>query len=269
MSATEFGEGDAAQYYRVPVATDDKYSRGVLGVATGSSTFPGAALLGVDGALSTGIGMVRYSGPDSIGIAMVARRPEVVYDNGRVDAWVIGSGMASTDGEAMDRARFALSQGIPSVVDAGALSLLPLPGTIIATPHAGELARALGVPREEVVENPAELTLIAASRWNATVVLKGSMTHIATPAHEEFVVNLATPWLATAGTGDVLAGIIGALVASRRADIDDDPALCARLAATGVVIHSLAARRASAGGPFLLDRLIAEIPAVVRGLIER
>lgn len=269
MSATEFGEGDAARLYRAPVATDDKYSRGVLGVATGSAAYPGAALLGVDGALATGIGMVRYSGPDSVVAAMLARRPEVVYDSGRVDAWVVGSGMSPTDSEAMDRARTALSQGIPTIVDAGALGLLPLPGVIIATPHAGELARAMGVPRDEVDEGPSEHALVAASNWGATVVLKGSTTYIATPKHEEFVVNLATPWLATAGTGDVLAGVIGALVASRRAEIDDDAALLPQLAAAGVVIHSLAARRASAGGPFMLERLIEEIPAVIRGLVAR
>lgn len=269
MSATEFSEGDAAQLYRAPILSDDKYSRGVLGVATGSLTYPGAALLGVDGALSTGIGMVRYSGPASVCAAMLTRRPEVVYDGGRVDAWVVGSGMSATDSEAMDRARAALSQGIPSVVDAGSLSLLPLPGVIVATPHAGELARALGVPREEVEEGPSEHALVAASTWGATVILKGSTTFIATPDHEEYSVNLATPWLATAGTGDVLAGVIGSLMASRRSEIDNDPRILARIAAAGVVVHSLAARRASAGGPFLLDTLIAEIPAVIRGLVGR
>lgn len=267
MSVENFGERDAALIYRAPVPSDDKYSRGVLGFATGSLAYPGAALLGVDGALSTGIGLVRYVGPPVVTGPLMSRRPEVVLGTGRVDAWVIGSGMDDADAEALDRARSALEWGIPAVVDAGAMSLLPVPGHVVATPHAGEVARDLEVSRAAVEANPAEYALLAASKWNSTVVLKGSTTFIANPLGDEYSVSLATPWLAVAGAGDVLAGVIGAIVASRRAEIEVDPHFLARVAATGVVIHSLAARRASGGGPFLLERLVDTIPTVIRGLL--
>ena len=260
---------DAAQFYRSPVDADDKYSRGVVGLATGSTEYPGAAMLSADGALATGIGMVRYRGPASVAAGVVARRPEVVIADGRVDAWVVGSGMSGVDLESLDRARSTLRETVPLVVDAGALALLPTSGSIVATPHAGELAKLLGVPRDEVVGAPAEHALIAASTLNVTIVLKGSTTCIATPDHEELFVDLATPWLATAGTGDVLAGVIGAIVASRRREIETQPSLLARAAATGVVIHSLAARRASSGGPFLASALANEIPGVIRGMLAR
>ena len=186
-----------------------------------------------------------------------------------MSAWVVGSGMVDTDSEAMDRARRALDDEKPTVVDAGALGLLPHPGIVIATPHAGEMAKAFNVTREAVEGAPAEYALLAASHWNATVVLKGSTTHIANQYGDELSVSLATPWLAIAGAGDVLGGVIGSMVATRANDIAADPRICARIAAAAVVIHSLAAQSASAGGPFFVDQLVFAIPPVIRTLLSR
>lgn len=269
MGVQVFHESEAALEYRAPTAEDHKYSRGVVGFATGSAAYPGAALLGVDGALATGIGMVRYIGPEEATRPLLVRRPEAVLGSGSVSAWVVGSGMTETDIEAMDRARRALTDDKPTVVDAGALSLLPYPGIVIATPHAGEMAKVFGVTREAVEGAPAEYALLAASRWNATVVLKGSTTYIANPFGDEYSVSLATPWLAIAGAGDVLGGVIGSMVATRANDIIADPRVSARVAAAAVVIHSLAAQSASAGGPFLIEQLVAAIPSVIRTLLSR
>lgn len=269
MGVQTFTESDAALEYRAPTIYDHKYSRGVVGLATGSSAYPGAALLGVDGALATGIGMVRYVGPDEVTRPLLVRRPEAVLGSGPVDAWVVGSGMAHTDAEAMDRARKALADGKPTVVDAGALSLLPHSGIVIATPHSGEMATVFNVSRAAVEGAPAEYALLAASRWNATVVLKGSTTYVANQFGDEFSVALAPPWLAIAGAGDVLGGVIGSLVASRTRDVSAEPRALARIAAAGVVIHSLAARSASSGGPFMLDDLVSNIPSVIRRLLSR
>ena len=269
MGVVVFDESEAAGEYRAPTASDHKFSRGVVGMATGSIAYPGAALLGVDGALATGIGMVRYVGPDEATRPLLVRRPEAVLGTGTVDAWVTGSGMVDTDTEAMDRARRALSDGKPVVVDAGALSLLPQPGLVIATPHAGEMAKVFGVSRTAVEGAPAEYALLAASQWNATVVLKGSTTYIANQFGDEYSVSLATPWLAIAGAGDVLGGVIGSILATRSADIVGEPRSLARIAAAGVVIHSLAAQNASSGGPFLLEQLIENIPVVIRHLLSR
>jgi len=269
MGVEIFHESEAASEYRAPTAHDHKYSRGVLGLATGSTAYPGAALLGVDGALSTGIGMVRYVGPEEATRPLLVRRPEAVLGAGPVSAWVVGSGMSDTDTESMNRARRAMDEGKPTVVDAGALSLLPHTGLIIATPHAGEMAKVFGVTRESVEGAPAEYALLAASQWNATVLLKGSTTFIANQFGDEFSVSLATPWLAIAGAGDVLGGVLGSMIATRATDIAADQRVLARIAASAVVIHSLAAQAASAGGPFLLEQLVSQIPTVIRNLLAR
>src|SRR5688572_29932419 len=83
---------DTGHALRRPTAADDKYSRGVLGVRTGSDAYPGAAVLGVDAAWRTGVGMVRYVGADRPTALVLARRPETVAVDGRVQAWLIGSG---------------------------------------------------------------------------------------------------------------------------------------------------------------------------------
>jgi NAD(P)H-hydrate repair Nnr-like enzyme with NAD(P)H-hydrate dehydratase domain len=269
MGVEVFHESEAALEYRAPSAHDHKYSRGVVGLATGSTAYPGAALLGVDGALSTGIGMVRYVGPDEATRPLLVRRPEAVLGAGPVSAWVVGSGMSDTDTESMNRARRAMDEGKPTVVDAGALSLLPHTGLVLATPHAGEMAKVFGVSRESVEGAPAEYALLAASQWNATVLLKGSTTFIANQFGDEFSVSLATPWLAIAGAGDLLGGVLGSMIATRATDIAADQRVLARIAASAVVIHSLAAHAASAGGPFLLDQLVMQIPVVIRKLLAR
>src|SRR5918993_3549276 len=83
---------DAARALRKPTASDDKYSRGVVGLRTGSEAYPGAAVLGVEAAARTGVGMIRYLGPPAPSSLVLQRRPETVTADGRVQAWVIGSG---------------------------------------------------------------------------------------------------------------------------------------------------------------------------------
>jgi len=177
--------------------------------------------------------------------------------------------MSDTDTESMNRARRAMDEGKPTVVDAGALSLLPHAGVMLATPHAGEMAKFFGVTRETVEGAPAEYALLAASHWNATVLLKGSTTFIANQFGDELSVSLATPWLAIAGAGDVLGGVLGSMIATRPFDVVADHRVLARIAASAVVIHSLAAQAASAGGPFMLDQLVMQIPVVIRNLLAR
>ena len=92
-TAYEWTADDAARHIAIPGEHDDKYSRGVLGLITGSEQYPGAAVLGVEAALHTGVGMVRYLGPARATELVLQRRPEAVTANGRVEAWVLGSGM--------------------------------------------------------------------------------------------------------------------------------------------------------------------------------
>jgi len=282
-----FGEVHAQDLLLEPGPADDKYSRGVLGMLTGSARFPGAAVLGVEAALRMGVGMVRYLVPDQAPRTLVlSRRPEVVAEPGRVQAWLIGSGTRADDrgeagpGEAGSEAaglldsarRSALGSGLPCVLDAGALELVrEAQGPVVLTPHAGELTRlldALGVDGPRPGAAPAvEVAAAAADALGAVVLLKGSVTHVATPGGWATAVGPASPWLATAGTGDVLAGILGALVAAHAAVRTLRMEDLGPLAATAAVVHGMAARVASAGAPLLALELAEAVTPALRELL--
>ncbi len=271
-SFTPWTPNDAREHIAVPTATDDKYSRGVLGVITGSATYPGAAVLGVEAALRTGVGMVRYLGAERAGDFVLRRRPETVTAPGRVQAWLMGSGMdaATRDPVIAKRLHDALAEGLPAVIDAGALDLLRgAAGPVLITPHFGELARVVGATKEEVAADPASWVVRAAETLGVTVLLKGHVSYVASPDGTRLTASVAPSWLATAGAGDALGGILGALVATHAEAVAADGAMLARLAATASVIHGLAAERAGAGGPFTVLDLAENVSAVIAGLLSR
>lgn len=272
-----FRPSDAAAWITVPHGESTKYRRGVLGVATGSDRYPGAAVLGVDAAVHTGVGMVRYVGPDRATEHVLTRRPEVVSGVGRVQAWLVGSGISAPSLDDLDPAtadafRHASDDGVPVVVDAGAIPLVDLGPLAVLTPHAGEAASLLGESRDDVEADPAAAALRAARQTGSVVLLKGERTHVVTPdGTVALVASSATPWLATAGAGDALGGVLGALVAARQglAEVSGrtlTPSDLAHLAATAAVVHGLAARRASRGGPFPITGLVERVGGVVRDL---
>ncbi|WP_130866017.1 NAD(P)H-hydrate epimerase [Acidipropionibacterium timonense] len=250
---------DLARWWPAPGPRDDKYSRGVVGLDTGSSTYPGAAVLGVLGALRAGAGMVRFAGPQRAADLVLSRMPSVVVGRGRVQAWVVGSGWGP-DADP-DRLRRRVDEGVPVVVDADALRLLStgrmrLPAGSLLTPHAGELARLLDLSREEVSVRPRESALTAAARWGATVLLKGSVQWVAGPDGQVDVALPGPAWTAQAGSGDVLAGICGSLLAA---------GLSARRAAlAGASIQALTADRWR--GPISPDALADHLPQVIGDL---
>lgn len=259
----------------IPGPGDDKYGRGVVGVVAGSPGYPGAAVLAVAGALGIGCGMVRYVGPDAVRAAVVAAHPEVVAAPGpdvRVQAWVVGPGLEGGEDHAAAALEHAIAQGLPVVVDAGGLGLLPdrVPPLVVLTPHAGELARLLsdrGVPvtREQVEAAPLRWARQAADRTGATVLLKGHTTLV---VGETVYAQAGAPaWLATAGSGDVLAGLLGALLAGRSRDLADS-GLVAGLAAAAAEIHGRAGALANPGGPVTASMVAAALPATVAGLLR-
>ena len=233
---------------RVPTEHDDKYSRGVVGFVTGSDAYPGAAILGVTAAMRTGIGLVRYVGPSSVSNLLLEVRPETVCQDGRADAWVLGSGITKDDEPRVSAILSHLDAPL-KVIDAGALDVIEIaalePMTAILTPHAGELARLLDRFGRHF-ELDYEAVVAAATMLGQVVVLKGSMTLIASPTGEVVAVGPNPASLATAGTGDVLAGIMGALLASNAHLTDLNLVEVAKLA---VSIHSEAARLAERSGP--------------------
>jgi NAD(P)H-hydrate repair Nnr-like enzyme with NAD(P)H-hydrate dehydratase domain len=267
---TPWTPAEASRFIAVPGPDDDKYSRGVLGVITGSDQYPGAAVLGVEAAMRTGLGMLRYIGGDRVTSLVLQRRPEAVAGQGRVQAWLIGSGMdhASRDDSTAAHMAVAIAQALPTVLDGGALHLVgEATGPVVITPHHGELARVLGVDRATIAADPGRWAREASDRLGVTVLLKGHRTH-AVGGGVALVASSAPSWLATAGAGDALAGILGALVATHGDEIAADPGELTRLAATAAVIHGLAAERASAGGPLTILDLAAAVPATIAALLS-
>jgi NAD(P)H-hydrate repair Nnr-like enzyme with NAD(P)H-hydrate dehydratase domain len=278
----------------VPGPTDHKYTRGVVGVVAGTPTFPGAAVLVASAAVRTGPGMVRYRGPDDVTRAVLAARPEVGPAAGRVQSWVLGPGVPPVpgpddgpvdDGGQHERVRYALAaatgelaadvvgERVPVVVDAGSLSLLPerCPPSVVLTPHAGELATVLrsrgdDVTRADVEAEPLRWARRAHETTGATVLLKGSATLVVGPEGAWSQAD-APAWLATAGAGDVLAGILGTVLAAHAERVVREPGLAAELAAAAAVVHGLAAARANPGGPVAALDVADAIPAVVAELL--
>ncbi len=273
---------DVAALWPVPVSTDDKYSRGVLGVVAGGESYSGAAVLTVTAAVEAGCGMVRYVGtPTPTGLVR-ATVPEAVHGPGRVQAWVVGPGLdvssrASGAKAQLDIAREALAGAEPVVVDAGGLDLLDAEllraradaGTLL-TPHAGECAHLLTrlgsrgeVTREQVEARPLAHARALAELTGATVLLKGATTLVVPPGDGATTWSQCDgpAWLATAGAGDVLAGLLGALLA---AGLPADAA-----GALGALVHGVAADRANPGGPVRALSVAHGIPAAVAHLLSR
>jgi ADP-dependent NAD(P)H-hydrate dehydratase / NAD(P)H-hydrate epimerase len=250
---------DVAALLPVPPHHAQKYTRGVVGVAAGSPQFTGAAVLAVAGALAGPCGMVRYDGPDSVAGLVRSAHPEVVVGPGRVQAWVVGSGGGGDVGTALKRVR---EDGVPLVVDADALTHLTQPVGLPAllTPHAGELARMLDVPRADVEAAPLRHVREAARRYHATVLLKGARTLVADPAGRVRANATGTSWLATAGAGDVLAGLCGALLAAGLTPLD--------AGSVAAWLHGSAATLASAGGPVTAAQVAAAVPRALAWTLE-
>jgi hydroxyethylthiazole kinase-like uncharacterized protein yjeF len=200
--------------------------------------------------------MVRYAGgaPDEV----LAAHPEVVVGEGRVQAWVVGSG---GDDDAHHALATAMTGAEPLVVDADALLALerPLDRPALLTPHAGELAAMLRVERADVEADQLAFVRRAAGDYDATVLLKGHHTLVAAPDGRVRVTTSGTPWLAVAGAGDVLGGLCGALVAAGLSPFD--------AGAVGSWLHGAAATYASRGGPISAPAVAAAIPTVVAGLL--
>ncbi|MCI4044523.1 NAD(P)H-hydrate dehydratase [Streptomyces sp. TRM75563] len=257
---------DVAALLPVPGAESDKYRRGVVGVVAGSERYPGAAVLAVAGALRGGAGAVRYVGPGAD--AVIARFPEALVHAGppskagRVQAWVVGPGLG--DGRGAEAAvADVLAADVPVLVDADGLRLLDAEtvrtrtAPTVLTPHAGEAAALLGAAREEVESGRLAAVRELAARYRATVLLKGSTTLIAEARDTPVRVNpTGTSWLATAGSGDVLSGLTGSLLAAGLAPRD--------AASVGAYLHGLAARHGSDGAPVSAQDVADGIPAAWR-----
>ncbi|TQL76565.1 hydroxyethylthiazole kinase-like uncharacterized protein yjeF/hydroxyethylthiazole kinase-like uncharacterized protein yjeF [Stackebrandtia endophytica] len=257
---------DIRRWWPRPSPYDDKYTRGVLGVCAGSYRYPGAGELAVAGALAGPAGYIRYAGTAARHVRY--RFPEVVTkdrvaDAGRVQAWTVGPGMG-TDSVAASQLSSALDEGVPMCLDADGLTLLAaepylLTGrgaATVLTPHDREYARLAGrCTGDDRIGDAREL----AERFDCIVLLKGYRTVIVDPRGLTYLNPTGDPALATAGSGDVLAGLLGALLAGGlRAD---------RAAIAAAFVHGLAGREAARTGPVTAWRIATTLPLVLGEMI--
>jgi ADP-dependent NAD(P)H-hydrate dehydratase / NAD(P)H-hydrate epimerase len=265
-----FEARDVAARWPVPGPHDDKYSQGVTGVMAGSATYPGAAVLCTSAAVAATSGMVRFAG--SAHSEVVAHCPEVIASPtpaaaGRVQAWVVGPGLG-TDEIGAGALWFALETDLPVLIDADALTILAAHPDMLAsrraptllTPHAGEFARLAGAPPGD---DRIGATRKLADALGATVLLKGNVTVIAEPGGKVYLNPAGQSWAATAGSGDVLSGMTGALLAAGL------PA--AEAAAAAAFVHARAAALSAADpgpgdAPTSASRIAGHIRAAVATL---
>ncbi|WP_168582171.1 bifunctional ADP-dependent NAD(P)H-hydrate dehydratase/NAD(P)H-hydrate epimerase [Gephyromycinifex aptenodytis] len=280
-SVERLGHDDVAALWPLPGPDDDKYTRGVVGIVAGGQSYPGAAVLAVTAAVEAGAGMVRYVGPSHPTSLVQAAVPEAVHGPGRVQAWVVGPGLDPDPSQADEAdlaqvaaARAALDSGEPCVVDAGGLALLEGPragagARTLLTPHAGELARLLSrldgvqLSAADISAEPIRHARRAAQLLHATVLLKGATTYVVPPS-ENLPVRAqadAPAWLATAGAGDVLAGLAGALLAAGLDPLD--------AGALASLVHGLSAHQSNPGGPVRALGVAHAIPRTVAQLVQR
>ncbi|WP_433800407.1 NAD(P)H-hydrate dehydratase [Actinomycetospora sp. CA-084318] len=264
---------DVGARWPVPGPADDKYTQGVVGIAAGSATYPGAAVLASGAAALATSGMVRYAGTAADEVR--AAWPEVVAtdhveDAGRVQAWAVGPGLGTDDAGAATL-RHVLDAGLPVLADADAITLLGADAdlraraaatTTLVTPHAGEFARL--VAELDDPPDPAADRVGAARRaaveLGVTVLLKGNATVVAAPDGRVLVHPAGSSWLATAGSGDVLSGVAGALLA---AGLDPlDAAGCAAF------VHARAAELGAGGAPVPASHVQAALPDAIRSVRE-
>ena len=274
-----FDAADVKARWPVPGPRDDKYTQGVTGILAGSTTYPGAAILCTGAAVAATSGMVRYAG--SAAAEVVSHWPEVVAAPnasaaGRVQAWVVGPGLG-TDEAAVSALTYALNTDLPVIVDADGLTILAQHPHLVSerdaptvlTPHAGEferLAAGVGWPTTSESGAPGEDRVAATRRladaFGATVLLKGNVTVIA-DAGSVYLNPAGGSWAATAGSGDVLSGIIGALLAAGLPPIE--------AAAAAAFVHARAANASAADpgpapAPTSASRILAHIRSAIAAL---
>jgi hydroxyethylthiazole kinase-like uncharacterized protein yjeF len=261
---------DVGYAWRVPGPSDDKYTQGVTGIAAGSATYPGAAVLSCGAAVLATSGMVRYAGWAADEVR--GRWPELVAtgtveDAGRVQAWVVGPGLG-TGQAGRDVLASVFSDGVPTCVDADGITLLAATPSlwdarepdapVVLTPHDREFARIAEPLGIELGADRVAAARALAERLDVVVLLKGNATVVAAPDGRTLVNAASSSWLATAGSGDVLTGLIGSLLASGL-----DPWLAAGCAAW---VHVRAAELAAAGAPAPASVILRSIPDAVRAV---
>lgn len=248
---------------------DSKYTAGRVLVVGGSTGMTGAVCLAAEAALRADAGYVtvavprevlsvvevRLLEPVKVGFGSEAAVEEILAVENRADALAVGPGLGR-EAHVAGLVRDLLERStLPAVVDADALfALEPVrrEAPTVLTPHAGELARLLGETSAEVDAHRLDAARRAAARFSAVVLLKGADSIVVGPGGGPVVCDLAPPSLATAGSGDVLTGVIAAFLAKGM-----EPLLAA---AAGAVAHGIAASLAPAQAGLIASDVVAALP---------
>jgi len=274
---------DVAAWVTEPAPDAYKYRRGVVGVAAGSAAYPGASLLTTGAARHANVGMVRIlDRADGVAALVVGSFPDIVKDGSdpsdqtRVDVWACGPGFP---GDRLDSVTVAavLASSVPVVLDAGALAIAAEEPDVrasiadrwrrglltVLTPHEGEFERlmpgALAASGGRLAAARA-----AASQWGAVIVLKGPGTVIASPDGGAFVDVEGSADLGCAGSGDVLTGVIAAVLSGAWADGRRTSANLAEAVAAGAWLHGAAGRIAAEHAPVTATDVASAVPAAIR-----
>jgi hydroxyethylthiazole kinase-like uncharacterized protein yjeF len=282
-SARIIEEIDVASWVAEPAPDSYKYRRGVVAVSAGSGLYPGAALLAASAARHGNVGMVRFlDRGDATARTVVSRYPDVVVDGSepsaqpRVDAWACGPGFP---GDATDALTVVavLSTDLPVVLDAGALTVVADSVDVrrrlveraerglvtVLTPHEGEFERIVPGLLDRGLGRLAA-TRAAAAQLGAVVVLKGPGTVIAGPSGRAFVDVVGTADLGVAGSGDVLTGLMAAVLAGAWAEGRRDPDGLVEAVAAAVWLHGAAGRIAALRAPVTSTGISDALPCAIR-----
>ncbi|GAA1471472.1 NAD(P)H-hydrate dehydratase [Corynebacterium aurimucosum] len=273
-----------------PAARSDKYSGGVVALAAGSDTYPGAGILCATAAVRATPSMVRFIGDNSI----TSLLPELVChpnvaSSGQAQAWVVGPGRG-TDAAAATELRKVLAQGLPTVIDADALTLLARntslrqkvtehPMTIL-TPHEGEFSRlyeaAFGSAPDAATGWSRALHELA-EELDSIILLKGRLTRVTAPGQPLYSFNAGHSFAATPGSGDVLSGILGAVMAQLFAESSTETAAATAAQTITEVLHAgaihahasaIAAETPEGFAPCSASQIAAAIPQAIARLLN-
>lgn len=288
-----------------PGPYDDKYSGGVVGICAGSDAFPGAGILATTAAVRTTSSMVRYvadGGTHGVAADVVRACPEVVVsasvaETGRVQAWVVGPGRGTGE-EAVAELETLLQRREPLLVDADAITLLAEHGhlrdllvarsdgglddpTTLLTPHAGEFRRLAAAVGSQIPDPDADrigAAVAMAEALHCGLLLKGRHTVIVDRPltyrrggdarladFDVHTIDAGTSWGATPGSGDVLSGLTGAMMAQSQAELGSAD----HTAPSAVALHGAAAGLAAQVGGEESDRYVPTSASAVAEAVPR
>ncbi|MDP3758475.1 MAG: NAD(P)H-hydrate dehydratase [Candidatus Daviesbacteria bacterium] len=265
---------------RLPERPEDA-NKGTFGKVlsfAGSENYPGAAYLACAACLRVGAGLVTLATESSVKIIVSRKLPEVTFLSSdealgklnEYDAILVGPGLGQSN-QTANLVERILNSHLPSmIIDGDGLNILSkkgewwkrLKGEAILTPHPGEMARLTGFTVSEIQADRVNVVQYHAKKWNQTVILKGANTVVASPAGKVLFSPFANPVLSTAGTGDVLAGIVTGMLVQGLKPVE--------AAAVGVYIHGLAGEMISKNGDagMLASDLLPMLPKVIKNLLD-